>query len=80
MKLRRGCCLALRSLQRTLVELAAKKLLSLGCETVIITLGAQGSYVASSGMCEWIPAFKVKAVDTTGRRRRLLRMPGGRAV
>ena len=40
---------------------------SLGCETVIITLGAQGSYVASSGMCEWIPAFKVKAVDTTGR-------------
>jgi len=28
------------------VELAAKELLRLGCETVIITMGAQGSYVA----------------------------------
>ena len=37
----------------------------LGCETVIITLGARGSYIASSGACEWIPAFKVDAVDTT---------------
>ncbi len=47
------------------VELASKKLLSFGCETVIITLGAQGSYVASSGIGEWIPAFKVEALDTT---------------
>ncbi len=47
------------------VELAAKELLKLGCETVIITLGAQGSYVAASGISEWIPAFKVDAVDTT---------------
>ena len=47
------------------VELAAKELLRLGCETVIITLGAQGSYVAASGVSEWIPAFKVEAVDTT---------------
>jgi ribokinase len=47
------------------VELAAKELLRLGCETVIITLGAQGSYVAASGVSEWIQAFKVDAVDTT---------------
>ena len=47
------------------VELAAKELLKLGCETVIITMGAQGSYVAASGVSEWIPAFKVEAVDTT---------------
>ena len=47
------------------VELAAEELLRLGCETVIITLGAQGSYVAASGVSEWIPAFKVEAVDTT---------------
>jgi ribokinase len=47
------------------VEPAAKELLRLGCETVIITLGAQGSCVASSGVFEWIPAFKVDAVDTT---------------
>ncbi len=47
-------------------ELAAKELLGLGCETVIITLGARGSCVAASGVCEWIPAFRVDAVDTTG--------------
>ena len=47
------------------VELVAKELLRLGCETVIITQGAQGSYVAASGVYEWIPAFKVEAVDTT---------------
>jgi ribokinase len=47
------------------VDLAAKELMRLGCETVIITLGARGSYIASPGACEWIPAFKVDAVDTT---------------
>ena len=48
------------------VEPAAKELLRLGCETVIITLGARGSYIAASGVCDWIPAFKVDVVDTTG--------------
>ena len=47
------------------VELAAKELMRLGCETVVITLGARGSYVAASGVFQWIPAFKVDAVDTT---------------
>jgi len=47
------------------VERAATELMELGCETVIITLGAHGSYVASPGSSEWIPAFKVDAVDTT---------------
>jgi len=47
------------------VEFAAKELLRLGCETVIITLGARGSYITASGVCEWIPAFKVDVVDTT---------------
>ncbi len=50
---------------RESVEHAAKELLRLGSETVIITLGAQGSYVAASGVSEWIPAFNVEAVDTT---------------
>jgi ribokinase len=47
------------------VERAAKELMKLGCETVIITLGAHGSYVAAPGTSEWIPALKVEAVDTT---------------
>ncbi len=46
-------------------ELAARELLGFGCETVIITMGALGSHVASSGRSEWIAAFKVEAVDTT---------------
>ncbi len=56
-----GICVA----EEKSAELAAKELMRLGCETVIITLGARGSYIASSGACEWIPAFKVDAVDTT---------------
>ena len=59
-----GICVA----EEKSAELAAKELMRLGCETVIITLGARGSYIASSGACEWIPAFKVDAVDTTSCR------------
>jgi len=47
------------------VESAAGELLRSGCGTVIITLGAEGAYVASRGVSDWIPAFKVDAVDTT---------------
>ena len=47
------------------VELAAQELLRLGCETVIITLGVRGSYIAASGVGIWIPAYKVEVVDTT---------------
>jgi len=47
------------------IKLAAKELLRIGCKTVIITLGAEGSYVAAAGVSDWIRAFKVDAVDTT---------------
>jgi ribokinase len=33
--------------------------------TVIITLGAQGAFVASAKAHQLVPGFKVKAVDTT---------------
>jgi ribokinase len=45
---------------------AAKKLISKGIETVIITLGARGSYVASKDVKKLVPSFKVKPIDTTG--------------
>ncbi len=44
---------------------AARELLKLGCKTAIITLGSRGSYVASDDFTGFVPAFKVKAVDTT---------------
>lgn len=37
----------------------------LGITAVIITLGAKGSYVSAPDLAQIIPAFKVKAVDTT---------------
>ncbi|HUX97012.1 MAG TPA: ribokinase [Bacteroidales bacterium] len=47
------------------IKTAAQELLKLGCKITIITLGARGSYVASSEFNGIVPAFKVKAVDTT---------------
>jgi len=47
------------------IKKAARELLKLGCKTAIITLGARGSYVASADFTGFVPAFKVKAVDTT---------------
>lgn len=44
---------------------AAESLLPKVGDGVIVTLGTQGSYVAVENMRELIPAFKVKAVDTT---------------
>jgi ribokinase len=49
----------------TAIELAAQALLAKGPRTVIITLGAGGSYVANADVCAFVPAFPVKAVDTT---------------
>lgn len=37
-----------------------------GIEDVVITLGSRGVFVSSKGRDEIIPAYKVKAVDTTG--------------
>jgi len=45
---------------------AADKLMAKGIETVIITLGARGSYVATKDMKKLVPSFKVKPIDTTG--------------
>jgi len=44
---------------------AALALLNTGPEMVIITLGSRGSYVASKQLRQFVPAFKVKAIDTT---------------
>jgi ribokinase len=44
---------------------AANILLAKGVETVIITLGAQGAYVASAEVKQIVPGFAVKPVDTT---------------
>lgn len=46
-------------------ETAAKALLSKGVETVVITLGARGAFLAEAGTFEIIPAFAVKPIDTT---------------
>ncbi len=47
------------------IKHAAARLLEMGPKNVIITLGSQGSYVASGKYYEKIPAFKVVAQDST---------------
>ena len=44
---------------------AADSLHARGVRTVIITLGARGAYVSGGDFRALVPAFKVKAVDTT---------------
>jgi ribokinase len=44
----------------------AESLLSEGIRRVIITLGANGSLLAGSGLSEHVPPFAVKSVDSTG--------------
>jgi ribokinase len=46
-------------------ETAAKLLLAKGPRVVMVTLGAQGVVYATGEIAKHIPAFKVKAVDTT---------------
>jgi ribokinase len=43
----------------------ADKLLALGPEAVIITLGQRGAYLATAGKRTLVPSFPVMAVDTT---------------
>jgi ribokinase len=45
---------------------AADTLRARGVETVILTLGARGAFVAGASIRELVPGFRVKAVDTTG--------------
>jgi len=44
---------------------AAHLLVDMGCSGVIVTLGANGSYVAFENVREWVPAFLIDPVDTT---------------
>jgi ribokinase len=44
---------------------AADALLAKGVQTVILTLGSAGAYVATKGIRALVPSFKVKPVDTT---------------
>ena len=44
---------------------AAANLRARGVQTVIITLGARGAFVATENGGQLVPGFKVKAVDTT---------------
>ena len=46
-------------------QMAAAKLHEQGVGTVIITIGDKGAFYSYQGKNELIPAFKVKAVDTT---------------
>ena len=47
-------------------EQTARKLLAMGCEGVVLKMGSRGVYLAShTGIGEFVPAFEVKAVDTT---------------
>ena len=48
------------------LENAAKKLLEAGPAVVAVTLGSSGVLAVSENGMQEIPAFKVKAVDTTG--------------
>ncbi len=44
---------------------AADVLIGKGVQTVLLTMGARGAYIATSEFKELIPGFKVKAVDAT---------------
>jgi ribokinase len=47
-------------------EEAAKELLGVGPEIVVVTLGARGSLAACSDLVVAVPSFPVRAVDSTG--------------
>ena len=46
-------------------ETAAEALLARGPQTVVLTLGSRGAYVAGEGVRTLVPGFAVEAVDTT---------------
>lgn len=47
------------------MQASARYYHDLGIDNVIITLGDQGSFMSCQGVDQMIPAFKVKALDTT---------------
>ncbi len=44
---------------------AAGALLDLGPQVAVITLGSNGSFIATREYSRYVPSYKVKAVDTT---------------
>lgn len=49
------------------VKDAAQRLLARGLKGVVLKRGAEGAHVATrDGRAQWIPAFRVKAIDTVG--------------
>ncbi len=50
---------------RESVEVAARKLLELGAETVVVKMGSDGSMLATSEGARHFPAARIKAVDPT---------------
>ena len=55
----------IKILDRDSAEQAAKKIVEMGVDHVIITLGAKGAFVYGDGVCEMVAARTVKAIDTT---------------
>ena len=47
------------------LELAGRRLLEAGARVVIVTLGADGAATVEPRSCEFVPAVRVDAVDTT---------------
>jgi ribokinase len=50
---------------RDSAEQAAKEIVKMGVDHVIITLGSKGAFVYGDGVCEMVAARTVKAIDTT---------------
>ena len=50
---------------RESVEIAARKLLGLGAETVVVKMGSDGSMLVTAEGAAHFPASKIKAVDPT---------------
>jgi ribokinase len=50
---------------RESVEKAARKLLGLGAETIVVKMGSDGSMLITAGSATHFPAVKTKAVDPT---------------
>jgi ribokinase len=44
---------------------AAKKIVSMGVDNVVVTLGSKGAFVCGESICEMVSSVKVKALDTT---------------
>jgi ribokinase len=59
------CGIRTEELNPSTVPEIARRLLNRGPHNVIIKMGSQGAYVAASTVEDFLPAFKVKTVDST---------------